>query len=328
MRTNSSWPLAACMIALTLAACGDDDPAADRPDGWMVGAEEMGQDQGGSPDQGAPDLPPPLDMPDTPDSGPDAPPDMPDVPDAPPDLPDAPPDMPPPGSLEMTLVQAPWLAIVDVQAVGQGDVGVAAGLEFQADGSVALSAEGTRRGRWQTLQSGSVYIFDLLPTPAGESDELLLDPIKQGDAVVAMSIRGASQIVFEQHALRSARDITVSDITGRWQALQGVPDEQGNTVYLAMRVNADATFEYGITSQGNFAAFLTAPGSTAWLRDQRSFWYFVPPLPQPNTISLAGQLLLTAGGDIRMFAPFEYTDPRGQKTLLSVELAKVAQFRP
>lgn len=326
MRTHSLWPIVASMIASTLIACGDDDPASDRPDGWMVGIEEMGQDQSGSPDQdpldqGAPDLPLPPDMPGTPDMAPDAPPDMPDVP-------DAPPDMPPPGSLEMTLVQAPWVAIVDVQAVGQGDVGVAAGLEFQADGSVALSAEGTRRGRWQTLQSGSVYIFDLLPTPAGESDELLLDPIKQGDAVIAMSIRGASQIVFEQHALRSARYVTVSDLTGRWQSLQGVRDDQGNTVYLAMRVNADGSFEYGITSRGNFAAFLTAPGSTATLRDQRTFWYFVPPVPQPNTISLAGQLLRTAGGDIRMFAPFEYTDPQGQKTLLSVELAKVAQFRP
>lgn len=315
-----SWLVVGLVAVLGAAACGDEDAVADSPDGFMIGDDrEMGADM--APDQ-APvdDMPLVLDdMPSTPDMRPDMAPDMP-----------VEPDMPAPNTLEAALVQAPWVAIVPVaEAVGEGVVGGAAGLDFAADGTLALHGEGTRRGKWQVLQDGSVYLFDLAPTIPGEFDQLILDVNKRGDAVTSLEIRGAEgQIVFEQHALRSARDFTVSDLAGRWQAIQGRPDEQGNIIYLAMRVDADGTFEYGAAAGGNFIAFLTSPGSTLLLADRRSFWYFVPPVSRPDTVALSGQLLRTSADEIRLFVPYEYTSPQGVKTILSVELRKVNAFRP
>jgi hypothetical protein len=322
-----SWLVVGLVAVLCAAACGDEDAVADSPDGFMVGDDrEMGADMAGPQDQGGPDQGPGDDMPIEPD-------DMPSTPDMRPDMaPDMPPepDMPAPNTLEAALVQAPWVGIFPIaEAVGEGVVGGAAGLDFAADGTVALHGEGTRRGKWQVLQDGSVYLFDLVPTEPGEFNQLILDVNRRGGAVTSLEVRGArGEIVFEQHALRSARDFTVSDLVGRWQALQGGRDEQGNLVYLAMRVDADGTFEYGATAGGNFVAFLTAPGSTLLLADRRSFWYFVPPINRPDTVALSGQLLRTSADEIRLFVPYEYTSPQGVKSLLSVELRKVSAFRP
>jgi hypothetical protein len=333
MQLKSWWRVVACITVLTLVACGDEAEVSDDPNGFDLGGEDMARDMASDPDQADPpdmadqpdegiDLSRPdmEDMPEGPDLGPDSPPDMPDMPDEP--------DLAPPGSLEMVLAQAGWIGIIPIQAVGQGDVGAAARLDFSPDGTMSLYGEGTRNGKWQVLADGSIYLFELMPTGPNDAAQLILDVNKQGDVVRSLSVRGAPQFVFEQLELRSAVDFTVSDLVGRWQAAQGVPDDQGNTLYLAMRVDQQGLFEYGVTNQGNFAAFLTAPGTTSTLLDRRTFWYFVPPVPRANTVALAGQLLANPAGGVRMFVPFEYTSPQGVKTLLSVELSKVATFRP
>lgn len=315
-------------LLFTLAACGSDDNSVrTQNDGrWMISdmgaqadmsatpqdmssiVEDMSQPEDmGRGDQGAT-----LDM---------APEDM-----TPPQA-----DMAPSDPFVRALTSSPWLGIFELESQGSQSVGIAIELEFGDDQSVTFKTNTARTGKWQRLNNGRLFIYELPKDDGSGDDELFFDVVEEGGQVRALSLLLSADPVrtmpFEQISARSARDFTVSELTGRWQSLQTHTNPNNNTFHLALRVDAAAQLEYGIFGPDEiFRGIFSYPIQTATFSDKRSFWYITPPTSDPTFMPVAGQLLRAVDGSVRLFAPVSEKDSRGEDVFFTYELTKVTQF--
>lgn len=302
-------------------ACSDEPSTSSKDNNWTLTDPN---------DQGGQDMRVDADMPEGVDMAPlDMPADMPEGVDMAPDMQVAQ-DMGPARDVLTgeLLAAGDWLALIQIPAIGQGGVGIMLEMTFTAGGEVTVSIEGSRSGKWQILDNGALYIYDLTKIEADDFDQVFLDPVTRDGVITGLKVRDPSNPnapVLEQRWAGQAPVVSIDELRGRWQSKTGIPGENGQTVYLGLRVDEQRTIEYGVINQGNFAAFATESGATMTFADGRTFWHFDPPTRTADIPAIAGQLLRTASGELRVFSPLE---DEANDRFFALELERVEQFRP
>lgn len=241
------------------------------------------------------------------------------------------PDMSIDDPLTRDLVRAPWLGILELESQGSQSVGLALELTFSADKTVKVSVNQTRVGKWQELDNGRIFIYDLPKDDGTGNEELFFEPVRvQGQLralSLTISVNPQRTLPFEQVSARSARDFTRSELTGRWQSINRHTNRNNDTFHIALRIDAAGRMEYGVLGRDEiFRGFLDYPINTATFSDQRSFWHVIPPTNSMMTPPLAGQLLRAVDGSVRLFAPIGEKDDRGEDIFFTYELRKVTDF--
>lgn len=316
-----------CWCVWGAAACSSEPDPASKDNNWMLTDPN---DQGGKDMPEGVDLSERRDMPEGVDLAElDMPVDMPEGVDMAPDMQTIEDMGPSRDALSGELLAAgDWLAFIPLPALGEGAVGVMLKMAFTLGGQVTVYIEGSRAGKWQILDNGSLYIYELTKVKPDDFDQLFLDPIKRDGVITGLKVRDPNNPdtpVLEQRWEGQRPAVSIDDVKGRWQSKTGFPGENGQTVYLGLRVDDQRTIEYGVVNQGNFAAFATESGQTMTFADGRTFWHFNPPTRNVEIPALAGQILRTASGNLRVFSPVE---DKPNDRFFAVELEPVDQFKP
>lgn len=330
MRQATLYMFMLTTLAINAMACGSDDPSQqDKNNRWQLTDMSPGGDMSVGQDMAAPpDMSITQDMAVTPDLSvaQDMGQDMPPALDMAPDM-----AIPIDDPLTRDLVRAPWLGILELDSQGSQSIGFALELTFGADKSVKVSVNQTREGKWQELDNGRIFIYDLPKDDGTGTEELFFDPVRVDGQLKALSllvsVNPQRTLPFEQVSARSARDFTTSELTGRWQSLNRHTNKNNDNFHIALRIDATGRMEYGVLGRDEiFRGFLDYPISTATFSDQRSFWHVIPPTNSMMTPPLAGQLLRAVDGSVRLFAPIGEKDDRGEDIFFTYELRKVTEF--
>ena len=229
------------------------------------------------------------------------------------------------------LVTAPWtgfLAFEEIEAPDDaGLVGAAPRVRFRADGSVDLSIQTTREGRWEVTPTGEVVVTNLPQLEPDDPDRLLFEIEDEGGVVTSLKlVLGLTErIVFEQVDDVDG-DVTIADIEGRWRSLEKVRGSEGGEFDLAMRFFDDG-FDYGgvVPNQG-FVSFAKLPGRVVTFSSGLTVWLWDAPAGNADTLPLAGEIKRSADGALTVWSLYAYEPADAQDILYAVPMEQVASF--
>lgn len=331
--------LAVFVLSALWVGCGDDNPASENNDNnkWKTkddmssnNSSDMSQNDMTTSDMSTPDMIAdmasdlPSDMPpvDMSDMVADMQEDLPVV-----DMDD--PDMVIADPFIRSLTAQPFVGIFELPAQNSmQSIGIAVELAFNADMTVEFRQNGVRKGNWQKLNDGKVYVYDLPNPETNMNENLTFESVVRDDKVVGLQLAlGMGRKFTLEPKGQTPPDYTGMELQGRWQSLQKHTNRQGNVFHLALRVDGQLRYEYGVVGRDNvFRSIFQESLTTMTFFDKRSFWYTVPPTSNVDIQPIAGQLLRDVDGSVRMFAPVGEKDDAGMDQFYIYELRKVNQF--